>query len=57
MPRRKKPAPPKPGRVIFVKDKMKKDELEEDEIIVRNPFPRETKWTPASLRLDSDGRE
>jgi hypothetical protein len=54
MPEDNKPAPEE-ERVLFVKDKMKKQDLAEDEIIVRNPFPRETKWTPASLRLDDDG--
>jgi hypothetical protein len=44
------------GRVIFVRDRLRKQELEADEIIVRLPLPRESKWSGDDLGLSDRGK-
>lgn len=60
MPKNRKKPSPKPEkveeRVVFVTSRLKKTDLEPDEIIVRLPFPRETKWKAEELKLDDNGK-
>lgn len=44
------------GRVIFVRDRIRKQDLEADEIIVRLPFPRESKWSSDDLGISDGGK-
>lgn len=59
MPKKSKKPAPEPdkdeGRVVFVSSRIRRGEVGDDEIMVRLPFPRETKWSPDDLGLSIKG--